>query len=518
MGMVGRFVGKEPELCFRDGRVSVTVPAFESDAGAPLKIGIRCPLGTGTAGFLPHGDGPGISSPAFVSICGISPLDGFSVLIDGQTIFELPRTDAVCFDSDGRPVEVPEGLTTLVRRPGTGPEIADPVRTTTLDGVEVVEYYASGGRRFEISKPSLRFRDGVSYVYVARYIGLPGDGFKVSIKGDFGCRDLGIMPSRTADGACIASGTEFRLTDLGISVLDGFDILIDGRDVFGFPRRDMLVFTDRGTVTAFPVGRAVAVSRGNVRVESDAKCIEELTDPSGIVCRTFVREGPISFKTEVLDEPPDDAAGDAPATEAESVPEDPEPLEDAAWCDEPEYADDQPETDPYPHIPPGSFIGLTPRMALVESGKVRKVCVLIPEYRPRVSSPTVTVVRNGERINMGALPTGRWITKETLLDLQSRGVDPLETFSIEVDGDTVFSTRGTNALFFTAEGTRITKPRGRVIAVHRPELRLGVRGTARCRMVSSETRDGLVYDEAELGAKGVLYNMNVERRRPFQMD
>jgi len=90
-------------------------------------------------------------------------------------------------------------------------------------------------------------------------------------------------------------------------------------------------------------------------------------------------------------------------------------------------------------------------------------------------------------------------------------VDPLGTFSLKIEGKDVFSSKAINILFFTKEGIRISKPRGRVVAMHRPELRLGVRGKcAKVRMIRSEDYSRWTFDEAELGAKGVFFNSNVE--------
>ena len=516
MGENGRFMYRTPALRFRNGKVAVHIPEYITDEDSPLEVNLECPKGNRTIGNLPLSGIPGTSSPAFVVLDEISPLDGFSILIDGNAVYECPRTDALYFGSEGMQIGEPDGPTTVVRRPGSGPDIADPISVIPLCDAEAVGFVApSLERRFEISRPSIRFRDGVSYLYVARYIGVPGDPFRVTIEGDFGRFELGMMPSKTTEGKHIASGTEFRLTDHGITVLDWFDVMIDGRKVFSFPQRDILVFSERGTVTAFPLNRAVVVFLDDVMIESNGECLVEYSHPSGILYRLYEAEGPIFFGSSITDDSPEPKDGDTtddlipgPAAIEEDVGEVP-------YIPEPEVEEipREPETDPYPEVPSGSFARLTPRMVLRESGILRRVCILVPEYRPITEIPAMTAVQDGKRIDMGPLPMGRWVSKETIIGIQSYGIDPLETFSLELEGRTIFSSQGTNALFFTTEGTRLSTPRGRIVAVHRPGLKLGVRGPAKCRIISSEERGGLVYDEAELGARGTLYNMNVERRR-----
>ena len=518
MGENGHFLYRTPSLRFRDGKVAVHIPEYRTDEEAPLEVGLECPKGNRTIGNLPPSGIPGMSAPAFVVLEGVSPLDGFSILIDGAAVYECPRADTLFFGPGGMQIGEPDGPTTMVRRRGSGPDMADPISVIPLCDAEAVEYVApSLERRFEISRPSVRFRDGVSYLYVARYVGVPGDRFRVTIEGDFGRFDLGMMPSKTTDGKHVASGTEFRLSDHGITVLDWFDVMIDGRKVFSFPQRDSLVFSERGTITAFPLNKAVVVFLDDVVIESDGECLAEYSHPSGILYRIYEAEGPIFFGSSIPDlqpVPKDVDQSEGPVPEPAAIEED---VGEIPYTPEPEIEEipREPETDPYPEVPSGSFARLTPRMVLRESGILRRVCILVPEYRPISEIPTMTAVQDGERIDMGPLPMGRWASKETIVGIQSYGIDPLGTFSLELEGRTIFSSQGTNALFFTSEGTRLSTPRGRIVAVHRPGLRLGVRGPAKCRIISSEERGGLVYDEAELGARGTLYNMNVEHRRDF---
>ncbi len=518
MGPNGLFKEGAPALRFWKGRVAVYIPEYASDEDAPLEVAVECRAGIKAAGRLPDSGIPGIGAPAFVLLDGVSPLDGFSILIDGTIVMRCPRTDALYFSADGRQMVLPDGQTTMIRRIGSGPEVADPVSVEPYGDAEVVRFTAEPHQRgFEISRPSVRFRDGASYLYVARYVGAPGDWFQVSISGDFGDFVLGTMPSKPSEGKQVASGTEFRISDYGITVLDWFDVLIDGRKVFSFPQRDVLYFSERGTVTGFPVNRVTAVFLDDVVIESDGECLTEYSLPSGILYRLYEGEGPITFHSSIPVDVPifETVAGEPeeirePAGSEDDTSETPYIPAPEVWEEPPE-----PETDPYPEVSPGSFVRLTPRMVLRETGILRRVCILVPEYRPFTETPMLTAVQNGQRIEIGPVPTGRWATRETYVDIQSRGIDPLGTFSMELEGMAFFSNVGTNALFFSSEGSRLTKPRGRIVAVHRPDLRLGVRGPAKCKIISSEIRGGLVFDEAELGARGNLYNMNVEHRARF---
>lgn len=166
----------------------------------------------------------------------------------------------------------------------------------------------------------------------------------------------------------------------------------------------------------------------------------------------------------------------------------------------------------YLDAPAGSFVRFTPRMVMHTSGTMRSFCICIPEYKPLSGTgPAAYLIQDGAEIDLGTLPMEGPVTSETEVDILSNGIDPLGTFSLRIEGKDVFSSKAINILFFTKEGIRISKPRGRVVAMHRPELRLGVRGkSAKVRMLRSDDYVRWTFDEAELGAEGVFFNANVE--------
>ncbi len=504
--MIGPSVHPEdsgPSLRLRKGKMAVFMPPLGYEGDEPPAVTIRCSRGDIQVGTLPKGEKKGVTSSAYLFLDGVSPLDGFSLLLDEGEAFKLPRKDFVLFDRRGRTAEYTRGRSFLVRRPGKGPDVDNPLSTTLWEGAEVVQFDAPE-RGFEIAKPSVRFRDGHSYLYVSRYVGLPGDEFWVSITGDFGDIVLGRMIGATSGGLYIAKGTEFRLSDHGVTVLDGFDLLIDGRKVFTNPQSDVRAFTPRGTVAAFPKGTITAVFFDDVDVDVDAEMLEEHELTTGIVYRIYSSENHMSFNAKAADD-----------SVCRGIEEEPDSTGDAGgyYClDESDEGGTGLSMEDYLAAPAGSFVRFTPRMVMHTSGIVRSFCICVPEYKPLSGTePNVFLVQDGAEVDLGQLPMEGPVTSETEVDILSNGVDPLGTFSLKIEGKDVFSSKAINILFFTKEGIRISKPRGRVVAMHRPELRLGVRGKcAKVRMIRSEDYSRWTFDEAELGAKGVFFNSNVE--------
>ena len=492
-----------PSLRLRKGKMAVFTPTFGYEGNEPPNVVIRCSRGDIPIGTLPKGERDGVTSSAYLYLDGVSPLDGFSMFLNGSEAFRLPRKDFILFDRRGRIADYTRGRSFLVRRPGKGPDIDKPLSIIVWEGAEVVQFDAPE-RGFEIAKPSLRFRDGYSFLYVSRYVGLPGDEFWVSITGDFGDVVLGRMMATTSDGLHIAKGTEFRLSDHGVTVLDGFDLLIDGRKVFTSPQSDIRAFTTRGTVAAYPKGKITAVFFDDVEVDVDAEVLEEHVMTTGIVYRVYSSENHISFTAKAAD----DTAYRLFSDEVESTGD-----AEGYYClDESDEGGTGLSMEDYLDAPAGSFVRFTPRMVMHTSGTMRSFSICIPEYKPLSGTgPAAYLIQDGAEIDLGTLPMEGPVTSETEVDILSNGIDPLGTFSLRIEGKDVFSSKAINILFFTKEGIRISKPRGRVVAMHRPELRLGVRGkSAKVRMLRSDDYVRWTFDEAELGAEGVFFNANVE--------
>lgn len=502
----GIHLEQNPALRFRKGGLAVLIPPLEADADADLAVTIDCIRGGRPAGRLPRKEGGG-SSAAYILLNGTFPLNGFKVLVDGEEIFEHPRTESLLFDEKGRIAGPGEGRRILVRFPDGKPVPGNVVSKTEWEGLEVIEFDAGPSRHFEISKPSLRFRDGSSYLYVARYIGGRDDPFEVTLSGDFGSIVLGRMMHRRLEDSAISNGTEFRLSDYGITVLDEFDLFIDGRKVFSNPARDHLVFTFKGTITKYPRGEVNAVFLEDVDVDCEGTLVSETGLPCGLIWRKYSSDDHMTFSSRVLEEGETARVRDRETETLDEVPSEEPPTFEESYGIE----DYDAPNDPHPELCSGQFLNAMPRMILKTTGAVRRFCIAVPPYRPYEGiEPKVTFQQNGRTIDAGTLPVKTWMTEPCEIDLISNGVDPLGTHKMFVDGQEVFSSKGINILFFTKDGTCIVKARGRVILAHRPGLNLGVRGPTKARIICKETQGDWVFEEAELGVRGKLYNIDVE--------
>lgn len=491
--------GREPSLRFRKGGISVLLPPMEADIDAPLSVTVDCVRGVRAAGSLPRNE-DGTTSAAYIVLSGTFPLNGFRIMVDGATVYEHPEAESMLFDERGRQAEAGEGIRILVRNPCEDAVAGTVISRSEWEGLEVIQFDMNT-RGFEISRPSLRFRDGHSYLYVARYVGKKNDAFETSISGDFGTIVLGRMLHKTVGGTYISNGTEFRLSDYGITVLDEFDLFIDGRKVFSNPSHNFLVFTHRGTVTKYPRGDVNAVFMEDVDIDCEGELESETELSCGLIWRRYYSEDHMTFTSRVIEE------DSAPVSHRDEVPSEMPP----SFEEPEEVIDYDGPTDPHPELCPGQFLNAMPRMVLKTNGAVRRFCIAVPEYRPYEGvEPRVSFEQDGEIIEAGTLPARTWMTEPCEIDLLSNGIDPLETHKMFVDGVQVFSSPGINILFFTKEGACIVKARGRVILVHRPGLNLGVRGPAKARIISKESQGNWVFEEVELGVKGKLYNVDVE--------
>ena len=275
--------GREPSLRFRKGGISVLLPPMEADIDAPLSVTVDCVRGERAAGSLPRNE-DGTTSAAYIVLSGTFPLNGFRIMIDGATVYEHPEAVAG----------------TVISR-------------SEWEGLEVIQFDMNT-RGFEISRPSLRFRDGHSYLYVARYVGKKNDAFETSISGDFGTIVLGRMLHKTVGGTYISNGTEFRLSDYGITVLDEFDLFIDGRKVFSNPSHNFLVFTHRGTVTKYPRGDVNAVFMEDVYIDCEGELESETELSCGLIWRRYYSEDHMTFTSRVIEE------DGAPVSHRDEVP------------------------------------------------------------------------------------------------------------------------------------------------------------------------------------------------------
>lgn len=502
----GITLSHEPLLCLRKGGLAILIPPLEAADDADLAVTVDCIRGPRPAGRLPRKE-KGKSSAAYILLSGTFPLNGFSILIDGIKVYEQPRTDSLLFDEKGRIAISGEGRRTLVRAQSDKAVPGNILSKKEWEGLDIIEFDFEPPRHFEISKPSLRFRDGYSYLYVARYIGGRNDMFEVSISGDFGSIVLGRMMHKIEGDSAISNGTEFRLSDYGMTVLDEFDLFIDGRKVFSNPARDNLVFTFKGTVTKYPRGEVNAVFMEDVEIDCEGKLISETELSCGLIWRKYASDDHMTFTSRVVDEDVPRTSKGIPKTEdAETLSEEPPPFDDPFGSE-----DFDGQTDPHPELLPGQFLNAMPRMVLRTNGAVRRFCISVPPYRPYAGvEPRITFQQNGETIDAGTLPSRTWMTEPCEIDLLSNGIDPLDTHRMFVDGQQVFFNQGINILFFTKEGTCIVKARGRMILAHRPGLNLGVRGPAKARIISKEAQGNWVFEEVELGVRGKLYNVDVE--------
>ncbi len=127
--------------------------------------------------------------------------------------------------------------------------------------VRKAERRSDAKRGFDGSSPKINYRDRKFILYIPRFTGGDSDQFNTAID----CRDVVIPTQRLESirrqGARITRPSEINLTDVGVSPMDEFKLVIDGEVVFTNRSRDVIFFNNIGLPQGKPVGDVTAVYR-----------------------------------------------------------------------------------------------------------------------------------------------------------------------------------------------------------------------------------------------------------------
>lgn len=176
-------------------------------------------------------------------------------------------------------------------------------------------------RGFGGVSPKINLKDGRFLLYIPRFTGEEGDQFMTAID----C-DAGIIPSirlesgRRQGGGRITRSASIDLTEAGVSPLDPFSLLIDGREVHSSRRRDLICFNNIGLPVGKPAGETYAVHRASRSLRLVKAEVLDVTERDGLV----IEHLDVSFAGGVWladvqpapsPEDPPEAAPDAPTAE-----------------------------------------------------------------------------------------------------------------------------------------------------------------------------------------------------------
>lgn len=551
------FLGNAPRLKFDGKTFKLSVPSYRCRIGDPCILrfessGRSIEYGRLATRFIRKASAT-LPIAADLDSLGIDVLDGFAASIDGAEIFSMEAADHIIIDRNG-PVSEPEGSVWMVYRrglvpSGTGCEIkailnhggnrlirvdvspdgelsvsgsdsllSSPVRyerpssdaeaglirqlrspikvpdpdlrpgdlpgsakkepsvptyRPDSDDIEEDELirmledlpmeecepcpdpdYATGYGFFDFP-PRLFIVRGRPVLAVPPYSGSSDDPFRASVVSSVGTRDLGILPRESE------VSTAFTFIDVSnTDVPGGFRLVIDGAAAYEYPPSGCSVFSEEGVRTDALEGDVTVLLDGATAIQGSGFQYEGRDVPGGHLASISIGEK--SFIR----------------------------ICDARNCDG-------------GHIvlwPDRTFVDHRPSIRYTESGPA----VRIPDYRCvegdlcRVEisfeNRTVALEELSSRPGLGAaVAAGRDF------DLDSRGVNVLDEFSVSIDGNEVFRSGPLDFLVFSYSGYCSDNARGDVTMILRPGL---VPSGKEFDITDEQDRPGYRIVKARVGSRG----------------
>ena len=143
------FGNVSPKINYKDGRFLLYIPRYSSDENARFEVAVDCAEGVVPLGRLdsvPRAGGRTTRSATIdITSAGISPLEPFTLVIDGADAFRYKPRSLLFFNNIGLPVGRPVGETYIVHARGTS------LRTVKTEIHETVEVGSAVVERAEVS-------------------------------------------------------------------------------------------------------------------------------------------------------------------------------------------------------------------------------------------------------------------------------------------------------------------------------------------------------------------------------
>lgn len=142
-----------PKINYRDGDFVLYMPRYGSDANARFEVAIDCSSGVVPMGRLesaPRGTGR-LSRATSLDLtgAGISPLEQFTIIIDGKEVYRMRNRGILFFNNIGLPMGKPTGETYIVYPRGGSLRLVKTEVTETFDigdvSVAKAEVSTAGG-------------------------------------------------------------------------------------------------------------------------------------------------------------------------------------------------------------------------------------------------------------------------------------------------------------------------------------------------------------------------------------
>ena len=112
---------------------------------------------------------------------------------------------------------------------------------------------------FGPATPKMNCKDGRFFLYIPRYGSDSNARFEVAIDCGAGVIPLGRLDSAPRGSGRMTRTATLDLTDTGVTPIDSFTLIIDGKDVFRYRGRDLVFFNNIGLPLGRPVGEVYAV-------------------------------------------------------------------------------------------------------------------------------------------------------------------------------------------------------------------------------------------------------------------
>ena len=147
------FGNVSPKINYKDGRFLLYIPRYGSDENARFEVAVDCPSGVVPLGRLDSSPRAGgrlsRSTTVDITSAGVSPLEPFTLVIDGVDAFRHKPRNILYFNNIGLPVGRPVGEVYAVHAKGTSLRTvkAEVMETSEVAGVLVTkaEVSVAGG-------------------------------------------------------------------------------------------------------------------------------------------------------------------------------------------------------------------------------------------------------------------------------------------------------------------------------------------------------------------------------------
>lgn len=350
----------------------------------------------------------------------------------------------------------------------TEEELIAMLETNPVEECEPVVHpdYVTGYGFFDCSPRLFIIRDRPILV-VPPYSGSSEDPFHASVESSAGIRDLGVLPRESGFSAA------FTFIDLSdVDIPGGFRLVIDGKVAFEYPASRCSVFSGNGVRTDLLDGDVTILLDGTTAIQGSGFQYDGREVPGGYLAHASIGED--SFVR----------VGDARRTDGKHID---------LWPDR-------------------TLVDHRPSIRYAESGPALR----IPDYRCLEGDPCRVELRTDKgTIVLGEMDShpglGAAVATGRDFDLESRGVNVLDGFTVSIDGNEIFRSAPSDHMLFTYSGFLSEVPRGDVTMIHRPDL---VPFGKDYRITDEQDRVGYRVVKARVGTNGHL-SVGVTRAPEF---